>query len=249
MENMNIKGVVLAGGQGTRFRPLTYYIQKCMIPVGKKEKPVLDYIIRLFSHHNIPNIVLLVGYKHQQIQNYFNDGCRFGVKLQYILDEPGFKGSAGAIVNAYRKGVFTNQDLIVIYYGDILSDIDLDKMVDQHKKTNAVATVALSHGFRVRVGTADIDNGFISQFHEKPKLEEPVSIGILVLNGSIIEKMSEMHKDDMESFDIMGDVVPNLIERGEPIGAYLSDSFWYDLGSLERYERFEHEGLDRMLEY
>ena len=82
MENMNIKGVVLAGGQGTRFRPLTYYIQKCMIPVGKKEKPVLDYIIRLFSHHNIPNIVLLVGYKHQQIQNYFNDGRRFGVKLQ-----------------------------------------------------------------------------------------------------------------------------------------------------------------------
>ncbi len=248
MENSKIKGVILAGGQGTRFRPLTYYLQKCMIPIGKQEKPVLDYIIRLFSQHNIPNIVLLVGYKHQQIENYFNDGRRFGVKLQYILDKPGFKGSAGAMVNAYRKGVFTNQDLLVIYYGDILSDIDLEKMVNQHKKTKAVATVALAHGFRVRVGTADIKNGFITRFHEKPELKEPVSIGILVLNGSVIEKMSEIHKEDEnESFDIMGDVVPNLIERGEPVGAYLSDAFWYDLGSLERYERFEHEGLDRML--
>jgi mannose-1-phosphate guanylyltransferase len=245
-----VRGVILAGGQGTRFRPLTYYIQKCMIPVGEDEKPVLDYIVRLFAHHEINDILLLVGYKHQQIQNYFNDGSRFGVKLHYVLDEPGYKGSAGAIVNAYRQGIISSDDHLVVYYGDILSDFDLKKMVSQHIESGAAATVALARGFRIRVGTADIENGFIKGFHEKPEIEAPVSVGILVINGAVVKEMSEMHKGENEgSFDIMGDVVPHLLEQGKPVGAYVSKAFWYDLGSLERYERFEQEGLDRMLKY
>jgi mannose-1-phosphate guanylyltransferase len=245
-----VRGVILAGGQGTRFRPLTYYIQKCMIPVGEDEKPVLDYIVRLFAHHEINDILLLVGYKHQQIQNYFNDGSRFGVKLHYVLDEPGYKGSAGAIVNAYRQGIISSDDHLVVYYGDILSDFDLKKMVSQHIESGAVATVALARGFRIRVGTADIENGFIKGFHEKPEIEAPVSVGILVISGAVVKEMSEMHKGgDEGSFDIMGDVVPYLLEQGKPVGAYVSNAFWYDLGSLERYERFEQEGLDRMLKY
>ena len=90
MGEPKVRGVILAGGQGTRFRPLTYYLQKCMIPVGEDEKPVLDYIISLFAHHEIRDLLLLVGYKHQQVQNYFNDGNRFGVRIQYVLDEPGY---------------------------------------------------------------------------------------------------------------------------------------------------------------
>jgi len=240
----------LAGGQGTRFRPLTYYIQKCMIPVGEDEKPVLDYIVRLFAHHEISDLVLLVGYKHQQIQNYFNDGGRFGVKLRYVLDEPGYKGSAGAIVNAYRQGIINSDDHLIVYYGDILSDFDLKKMVSQHIESGAAATVALARGFRIRVGTADTENGFIKGFHEKPEIDDPVSVGILVISGSVVKEMSEMHKgEDDGSFDMMGDVVPYLIEKGKPVGAYVSKAFWYDLGSLERYERFEQERLSRMLKY
>ncbi len=74
MGKMSIKGIVLAGGEGTRFRPLTYYFQKCMIPVGDEQKPILDYILRLFKYHGIKKTVLLVGYKHQQIENYFDHG-------------------------------------------------------------------------------------------------------------------------------------------------------------------------------
>ena len=245
-----VRGVILAGGQGTRFRPLTYYLQKCMIPVGEDEKPVLDYIVRLFAHHEISDIVLLVGYKHQQIQNYFNDGGRFGVKLHYVIDEPGYKGSAGAIVNAYRRGIISSDDHLVVYYGDILSDFDLKKMVSQHIESGAAATVALAHGFRIRVGTADIENGLIKRFHEKPEIDDPVSVGMLVISGSVVKEMSEMHKGESEgSFDMMGDVVPYLIEQGKPVGAYVSNAFWYDLGSLERYEQFEKDQLDRMLKY
>lgn len=99
----NVKGIILAGGQGKRFRPLTYYFQKCMIPVGEEQKPVLEYIIRLFTHHNIKDLVVLVGYKNQQVKNYFNNGSRFGANIKYVLDDPEYKGNAGAIVNAYRS--------------------------------------------------------------------------------------------------------------------------------------------------
>jgi mannose-1-phosphate guanylyltransferase len=250
MAEPKIRGVVLAGGQGTRFRPLTYYLQKCMIPVGEDEKPVLDYIIRLFAHHEIRDLVLLVGYKHQQIQNYFNDGGRFGVKLHYVLDEPGYKGSAGAIVNAYKQGIINCDDHLVVYYGDILSNFDLKNMVSQHIESGVAATVALAHGFRIRVGTADVENGLIKRFHEKPAIDDPVSVGMLVIRGSVVQEMREMHKGKAEgSFDMMGDVVPYLIDQGKPVGAYVSKAFWYDLGSLERYEQFEKDRLDRILKF
>lgn len=250
MEARSLKGVILAGGQGTRFRPLTYYFQKCMIPVGDEQKPVLEYIVRLFAHHGITDLVLLVGYKHQQIKNYFNDGSRFGVHIEYVLDDPKFPGSANALVNAYREGALTRDDDLVVYYGDILSDFDLREMATRHVQAGAGATLALSKGFKIRVGTAEIVDGLISRFVEKPELDLPVSVGMLVLSGSVLEELNRLHeRDPKESFDIMGDVIPYLIERGIPVLPYISDAFWYDLGSLERYERFETEALDRKLSH
>jgi mannose-1-phosphate guanylyltransferase len=244
------KGVILAGGQGTRFRPLTYYFQKCMIPVGDEQKPVLEYIVRLFAHHGINEIVLLVGYKHQQIKNYFNDGSRFGVHIEYVLDDPDFLGSANALVNAYREGALTTDDDLVVYYGDILSNFNLREMVTRHVQADAGATMALSNGFKIRVGTAEIVDGLISRFIEKPELELPVSVGMLVISGSVLEELNRLHeKDPKGSFDIMGDVIPYLIEKGIPVLPYISEDFWYDLGSLERYERFENEALDKNLSY
>jgi mannose-1-phosphate guanylyltransferase len=250
LSDPKVKGLILAGGEGTRFRPLTYYFQKCMIPVGGDQRPVLEYIIRLFSHHGINDLVLLVGYKHQQVKNYFNDGGRFGVSLQYVLDRPEFKGSANAIVNAHRQGIISKEDCLVVYYGDILSDFDLREMVSQHLESKAGVTIALARGFKVRVGTAEIKEGLISKFIEKPELELPVSVGILVLSGTMLEKLDSLYEESqLNSFDLMGDVIPYLIERGIPIRPYVSDDFWYDLGSLERYERFENDGLIERLSF
>jgi mannose-1-phosphate guanylyltransferase len=221
-----------------------------MIPVGDEQKPVLEYIIRLFAHHGINDLVLLVGYKHQQIRNYFDDGSRFGVHIEYVLDDPNFPGSANALVNAFREGVLARDDDLVVYYGDILSDFDLREMVTKHIQANAGATMALSNGFKIRVGTAEIVDGFISKFIEKPELELPVSVGMLVFSGSVLEELNHLHKmDPSESFDIMGDVIPHLLEKGIPVLPYISDAFWYDLGSLERYETFESEALDKNLSY
>ena len=183
----------MAGGFGTRFRPLTNYLQKCMIPIGDQEKPILEYIIRLYRYHRISNIVLLVGYKYLQIQNYFDHGERFDVSLKYIEDKPGWKGSANAILNAYNAGAFTKDDTLVIYYGDIVSNISLTKLVKQHQKTSAKATIALTTGLKINEGTAEVQGDWVSEFREKPRLNTSASIGILVMNGSVINDMEQLH--------------------------------------------------------
>jgi mannose-1-phosphate guanylyltransferase len=245
---MKVKGVIMAGGLGTRFRPLTNYFQKCMIPIGSNEKPILEYIVRLYNYHGIKDLILLAGYKHQQIENFFNHGERFGVKMSYVLDEPNVKGSASAVLNAYNKKVFTPDDTLVIYYGDIISNIDLKEMVDWHNKMKAKATIALAPNFTVNVGVADIEENWITQFTEKPDLESAVSIGILILDGSVLEEMKRVQeKEKYESYDLMGHVVQNLVDQREKVAAYVTNAFWYDVGSIERYERLSNEKVEEEL--
>lgn len=243
-------GVIMAGGEGKRFRPLTFYLQKCMIPIGEQEKPILEYIVRLFAHNKISELVMLVGYKHEQIKNYFNDGERFGVNITYLLDPPNLKGSGNALLNAYEAGLLLDTDTVIIYYGDIISNINLQDLIYCHSTSNAEVTLALTSSFRLRVGTAEIENGQITKFLEKPELEKPVSIGILVLNGALLKTLWDLQNlRNLKSFDLMGDFIPFLVENGRLVKAYLTDAFWYDIGSIERYERLENNLLKRELDY
>lgn len=247
---MSVKGVIMAGGLGTRFRPLTEYFQKCMIPIGEQQKPILEYIVRLFGHHRVDDLVLLVGYKHQQIENYFDHGQRFSVSMSYVLDDPKLKGSANALLNAYRQGALGRGDTLVIYYGDIVSNIDLRDMLRFHGEQGAVATIALAPSFVVNVGVADMEGPWIRSFKEKPTLPSAVSIGILVLDGSVMEEMERLHgQGDFESFDIMGDVVQYLVDRGRKVAGYRTDCFWYDMGSIERYEKLSNDRISEELGY
>jgi mannose-1-phosphate guanylyltransferase len=246
---MTVKGIIMAGGEGKRFRPLSYYLQKCMIPVGFKEKPILEYIIRLLKHHNITDLTILTGYKSKQIENYFNEGSRFGVELKYILDNPDRKGSANALLNAYEENVITKSDTLVVYYGDILSNIDLSEALKQHLETKSLATIALAKGFGVNVGTADMNGLWVKKFVEKPILETPVSIGVLILNGKIITEMEKMYTKGKETFDLMGDVIQNLVEKNLKVSGYVTDAFWYDVGSIERFERISNEQISKALDF
>ncbi len=240
--------MVLAGGEGTRFRPLTYYFQKCMIPIGEEQKPILDYILRLLKYHGITKTVLLVGYKHQQIENYFEHGERFGVEMTYVLDDPNLKGSANALLNAYKKGVITDEDTLVVYYGDIISNLDIRAMVKHHQNTKADATLALAKRYNISVGKAELDGTRITNFIEKPDLMQPISIGILTLSGSVLKEMLRLQQQgQFKSFDLMGDVISYLVQRGRRVEAYLTDSFWYDVGSIERYERLSPEKLSEVM--
>jgi len=245
----DVKGLVLCGGPGKRLRPLTYYFQKAMIPIGPKQKPLLEYIVRLLRLHGISELVFLAGYKAEQIINYFNDGSRFDVKITYIYDDPKCRGTAGSILNAYRKKTIAMSDTLLIYYGDILTDMNLRNLLMYHEEKGADATVALSPGFTVRVGVADLqEDGKILGFAEKPRLEKPVSIGIVAIKGNALDDMENM-KEKIRDLDLMGDVIPHLTRNGKRVYGYVSDSFWYDVGSVEAYEKLSPEMVEQKFSY
>jgi mannose-1-phosphate guanylyltransferase len=245
---LSVKGVIMAGGLGTRFKPLTEYFQKCMIPIGETQKPILEYIVRLYGRHGVTDLVLLVGYKHQQIENYFDRGERFNVSMKYVLDDPRLKGSANALLNAYRQGAVRKGDTLIVYYGDIVSNINLQEMLRFHREQGAAATVALAPSFVVNVGVAGLEGPWIKSFKEKPLLPSAVSIGVLILDGSVLETMEALHSQgDFASFDIMGDVVQYMVDRGDKVAGYTTDAFWYDVGSIERFERLSNERISEEL--
>ena len=245
----DIKGLVLCGGPGIRLRPITYYFQKTMIPIGQKQKPLLEYVVRLLRFHGITDLAFLVNYKAEQIVNYFDDGSRFNVNISYIHDEESLKGTAGSVLTASRKGKIDTSDTVLVYYGDILTNMNLQALQRYHKNKHASTTVALASGFTVRVGLADLDKeGRIQGFVEKPTLEKPVSIGILIINGEVLEDMEKL-VEKRHRLDLMKDVIPYLIEVGKPVYGYLSDAFWYDVGSTEAYEKLDPRLVEDTLSY
>lgn len=230
-------------------RPITYYLQKSLIPIGLRQKPLLEYVVRLLKFHGVADLAFLVDYKAEQIFNYFDDGSRFGVKISYVRDVPEYKGTAGSVLNAFKQNAARKDDTLLIYYGDIVTAINLKKLLDYHRQKKAVATVALSSGFTVRVGLADLDKeGRILGFVEKPQLEKPVSIGIMALEGETLNDIEGLFPKK-RGVDLMKDVVPDLVKSGKPVYGYLSDAFWYDVGSIETYEKLDHDSIEKSLAY
>jgi mannose-1-phosphate guanylyltransferase len=243
------KGLVLCGGLGTRLRPITYYFQKTMIPIGPKQKPILEYVVQLFKFNGITNLAFLVNHKAEQIINYFADGSRFDVKIAYIRDDSMYMGTAGSILNSYRQDVVNTDDTLLIYYGDIITNMNLKDLLSHHKGKNSSATIVLSSSFKVAVGVADVDkDGRIQSFVEKPELKKPVSVGILVLDGEVLEVMEELKKK-ARKLDLMGDVIPHLIKIAKPVHSYLTNAFWYDVGSTEAYEKLDPKVVEDRLSY
>jgi len=245
----DVKGLVLCGGPGTRLRPITYYFTKALIPIGLKQKPLLEYVVRLLRFHGIDNLAFLVDYKAEQILNYFNQGSRFGVKISYVRDMPERKGTAGSVLNAFKEGIVGTEDTLLVYYGDIVTNMNLKQLLNFHKRKHAVATVALASGFTVRVGLADLGKDCkVLGFEEKPKLEKPVSIGIMVLEGETLKDIEGLFPKK-RGVDLMGDVVPHLVQGGKPVYGYLSNAFWYDVGSTEAYEKLDHQFVEKSLSF
>ncbi len=234
-----VKGIVLCGGKGTRLRPLTHYIQKTMVPIGVKQKPLLEYVVRLFKFHGIKDLVFLVNYKAEQIRNYFEDGSRFGVNISYVEDDASSKGTGGAVLTAYNKGAVNTSDTLLVYYGDIITNMNLTDLLQHHTNKQAWSTVALASGFKVRVGLANLDSDSkIIGFDEKPTLEKPVSVGISVLKGEMLEEMKRL-KGEKPELDFMGEVLPHLLKAGKPVYGYVSKAFWYDVLSTEALEKLD----------
>lgn len=178
---IQIAAAVLCGGRGERLRPLTDYFQKSMIPLGEKKRRLLEYVVRLLALHGVREITLLAGYRMREISDYFKDGSAFGVRVTYSKDPKDGCGSLGALSNALRNGSIPECETLVVYYGDMISDLDVTAPVKLHASKGADGTLVLSKGYTLPVGVARVRAGRVVAMEEKPELDANVNTGCLAL--------------------------------------------------------------------
>jgi len=226
------KAVILAGGLGTRLRPLTLDTPKSMIDVHGK--PLVEHLIDLFKKFGVTDIYLNVGHLKEKIMDYFKDGSDFGVSIFYIEeDEP--LGTAGGI----KKGAKEFTEPFFVSNGDELKDFDLDEMKKVHEKNNAWVTIALTEVEDPSAyGVVRMEGDKIIEFVNKPKKEEApsnlINSGLYIFDPQVIDRIPEGFAMSEK------DVFPQLADEGKVFG-WKSTGQWFDTGTLERYERAKKE--------
>ncbi len=227
----------MAGGSGSRLRPLTCDLPKPMVPV--MAKPVMTYSIELLKRYGIKDIGITLQYLPQVIEDYFQDGSAFGVKLHYFVEETPL-GTAGSVKNAEK---FLDETFIVVS-GDALTDINISRAVKFHKEKKAIATLVLK---KVQVpleyGVVITDeSGAVTRFLEKPNWSEvfsdTVNTGIYILEPEVLTYFKAGQK-----FDFSQDLFPLLLEKGKPMYGYITDEYWCDIGNLQTYLQAHYDML------
>lgn len=223
-----MKAAILAGGAGTRLYPLTAYLPKALIPVG--DRYVIEYIIEYLKQNQIHDIIMLVSNNEVDlIKHHLEDGTRFGVHIEYSVAER--IGTAGALGAA--------RDLLgerfLVYYGDVLTNMNLDGMMKTHNSKQAVCTLAMSTSVPIEYGVCKVNGeGKVTFFEEKPVLREyPVSMGIDIFEKEVLEYCKP-------SMDIAQQVIPSLLKDGKAVYAYLTNKRHYDIGTFKSLEEVRH---------
>jgi mannose-1-phosphate guanylyltransferase/phosphomannomutase len=236
-----VKAVIMAGGEGTRLRPLTSNQPKPMLPLANR--PMMEHVIRLLKDHGLDDIVVTVAFMPHAIRTYFGDGSEFGVRLSYATEESPL-GTAGSVRNAKDE---LDEPFLVIS-GDVLTDIDLSAIIAFHQERGAMATIGLKAmenplDFGIVITRED---GSIERFLEKPTwgqvFSDTVNTGIYVLQPEIFDYVPEGKVDWSE------DVFPKLLEAGKPLYGFVADGYWEDVGTLEAYVEAHRDVLDAKVE-
>jgi len=224
-----MKAVVLAGGHGTRLRPLTYTTPKPMLPLAGK--PVLHHVIESLASQGFDDIIVTTNYLRKQIMDYFGDGPEFGVKLIYPEEDRPL-GTAGSVKNAAK---YLNETFAVIQ-GDNITDIKFEDLFNFHKQRGGIATIALipmKRPHQFGVVESDSENRII-KFKEKPKPEECfsnfINTGLYVLEPKILEVIPHGL-----AYDFARNVFPELLKSGKRMYGYPAQGFWVDIGHPESY--------------
>ena len=224
-----MQAVILAGGKGTRLRPLTYSIPKPLLPIGRK--PILEIIVERLREHNFREIILTVEYKAELIRDYFGDGNGFGVEISY-LQEGRYSGTAGPVKQVQH---LLNGEPFVTMNGDLLTDLDFSKMYRAHQDMSSEMTVATTgHAVKLPYGVIDMQDSKIVSVREKPTLQFLVNAGIYILSSSALDVVPEEDAYDMP------DLIQTLIDQGRKVGTYFIDGEWQDLGTMENYEKMKN---------
>lgn len=233
-----MQALILAGGKGTRLRPLTVYTPKPVVPICNR--PFLLYQIDTLRRAAVTDITLSLSYQPEKIEQQLGDGSNFGVKLKYTV-EPQPMGTAGA----YKFAEEMIREPTVVFNGDILTDLDLKTVIRMHKERNALATIVLTPVDNPSAyGVVETENdGRVRRFLEKPKTEETtcknINAGTYVLEPQVLDLIP---RGENHSFEY--GVFPKLLENSESFFAHIPQrTYWMDIGTPGRYLQAHHDLL------
>ena len=232
-----MKTIIMAGGEGSRLRPITCGRPKPMAPVVNR--PVMFHIVELLKKHGLCNIGVTLQYKPEFIRSYFGNGSEQGVSLQYFIEEIPL-GTAGSVKNAQT---FLDETFLVIS-GDGLTDLDLSEAVDFHRRRGAIATLVLTRvGCPLEYGVVITkQDGTITRFLEKPAwgevFSDTVNTGIYILEPEVLDYIP-----GNRSFDFSQDLFPALLRDKKPIFGVVLPGYWCDIGNIQQYIQAHYDVL------
>ncbi len=232
------KAVIMAGGFGTRLRPLTMDVPKPMVPIVNR--PMMDHIVNLLKKHNINDIVSVLYYYPEVITSHFEDGTNYGITMKYVLAQADY-GTAGAVKNAYEH---LDKDRFIIISGDVLTDFDITKAVEFHIEKGAKATILLTRvPSPLQYGIVMTDqDGKIMRFLEKPSwgqvFSDTINTGIYILEPDVLDLIPYQ-----QEFDFSKDLFPLMLEKNIPLYGYIADGYWRDIGNLNEYQQGQIDAL------
>ena len=237
-EVLGVKAVVMAGGEGTRLRPLTSNQPKPMVPIVGK--PCMEHILELLREHGFSDVVVTVAFLPQAIRSYFGDGENLGLNIEYSVEESPL-GTAGSV----RLASDRLDETFLVISGDALCDIDLGEVVEFHRQKGAAVTIGLKsveNPLEFGIVVTDED-GRVERFLEKPSwgqvFSDTINTGIYVLEPEVLR-----HIPTDRPFDFSKELFPLLLEMGRPIYGHVCDGYWQDIGNLDQYRQANFDALD-----
>jgi mannose-1-phosphate guanylyltransferase/phosphomannomutase len=233
-----MKAVVMAGGEGTRLRPLTSNQPKPMVPIVGK--PCMEHINELLAQHGLEDVIVTVAFLPQAIRSYFGSGETLGVEISYSVEESPL-GTAGSV----RLAAGRLDDTFLVISGDALCDVDLTELIAFHREKRSSVTIGLKsvdNPLEFGIVVTD-DDGRIERFLEKPSwgqvFSDTINTGIYVLEPEVLR-----HIPTDRPFDFSKELFPLLLEMGRPMYGFVLDGYWQDIGNLDQFRQANFDALD-----
>jgi mannose-1-phosphate guanylyltransferase len=221
-----VKAVILAGGLGTRLRPLTNNKPKPMLPIG--EKPILEHLINWTKKNGVKSIVLCVSYLKETIKDYFEDGEKFGVKIEYAISKKSLD-TAGQLKTAEK---FIDDDFVCMY-GDSLFNFNLKNMIKQHSIKKALITMSLNE-YKINFPYGVIEtskNGKVKSWNEKPEIKANINMGCYIMNSKVFDLIPKNKPYGMD------EVIKKAMKRKNVINSFITKKGFSDIGNKESYKK------------
>jgi mannose-1-phosphate guanylyltransferase/phosphomannomutase len=236
-----MKAIIMAGGFGTRLRPLTINIPKPMAPIGNL--PIMEHVVSLLKSHNITDITSVLYFQADKIKEYFQDGTRFGVEMKYVRPDDDF-GTAGAV----RIALENSDEPVMIISGDVVTDFNLSEAIDWHNDKKADATILLTRienplAYGIVITGTD---GKIERFLEKPSwgeaFSDTINTGIYILEPNAINMIPMK-----QNFDFSQDLYPAMLNKKMGLYGKIMKGYWRDVGNIDEYQKVHVDLFDQTL--